>query len=217
MQGKEQKIEHPILLERAGIPYLVYERAKGVKPLGAVMSLNAGVFPAIEQLGLYEELLKVSLRSGGGFKIYKSDLSLIYNLKTDIQHVGVRQAMYKTLAEEGKLPSSDAVELNKGFICMVDTTKPLDPARYPGTDDTIASCNQIIGDNNKYCRSVFSVPGNRVCWNVILQLATIEESADYKFKNAEWGGDSDDPMIREIRNFLIPFGNNTLGDVIDEG
>jgi hypothetical protein len=53
------------------------------------MSLNAGVFPVIEQLHLYEELLKVSLRSGGGFKIYKSDLSLIYNLKTDIQHVYV--------------------------------------------------------------------------------------------------------------------------------
>ena len=51
------------------------------------MSLNAGVFPVIEQLGLYEELLKVSLCSSGGFKIYKSDLSLLYRLKTDIQQV----------------------------------------------------------------------------------------------------------------------------------
>ncbi|KAF8944549.1 hypothetical protein BGZ47_004105 [Haplosporangium gracile] len=214
-----------ILLERAGIPYQIYERAKGVT-LGAVMSLNARVFPVIEQLGLYKELLKVSLRSRGGFKINKSDLSLIYNLKTDIQHgdivigadgaySGVRQAMYKTLAAEGKLPSSDAVALNKGFICMVGTTKSLDPARYPNIDNTIASCNQIIGDNNKYCRSAFTAPGNSICWNVILQPATVEESASHKFKNAEWGGDSDDSMIKETRDFLIPFGNNTLGDVTD--
>jgi 2-polyprenyl-6-methoxyphenol hydroxylase-like FAD-dependent oxidoreductase len=77
---------------------------------------------------------------------YKGDIVV----GADGAYSGVRQAMYKSLAEEGKLPSSDAVQLNKGFICMVGTTRPLDPARYPGIDDTIANCNQIIGDN-KYC------------------------------------------------------------------
>lgn len=78
---------------------------------------------------------------------YKGDIVV----GADGAYSGVRQAMYKTLAEEGKLPSSDAVELNRGFICMVGTTKPLDSMRYPGIDDTIANCNQIIGDGNKYC------------------------------------------------------------------
>ncbi|KAG0376621.1 hypothetical protein BGX24_007479 [Mortierella sp. AD032] len=82
-----------ILLERVGI-YQVYERAKEVKslsatltPQGAIMSLNVGAIPALEQMGLCEDLWKVSLDSGGRFKIYDSDLSLLYSLNTSIEYV----------------------------------------------------------------------------------------------------------------------------------
>ncbi|KAG0070030.1 hypothetical protein BGZ90_012782 [Linnemannia elongata] len=72
-----------ILLDKAGIPYQIYERAKGVKPLGGVMSLNAGILPALEQLGLYEELQKVSLPATGTFNIYKDNMSLIASVKSE--------------------------------------------------------------------------------------------------------------------------------------
>ncbi|KAG0045921.1 hypothetical protein BGZ83_008855 [Gryganskiella cystojenkinii] len=49
-----------ILLERAGIQYEVYERAKTIKPLGAAMSLGPSVMPVLQQLGVYEDLLKIS-------------------------------------------------------------------------------------------------------------------------------------------------------------
>lgn len=75
----------------------------------------------------------------------------------DGAHSGVRQALYKRLTKAGTLAPSDANELNKGFICMVGTTKPLDPAKYPGVDDKVARCNQIIGNNNNYCVSFLSV------------------------------------------------------------
>ncbi|KAF9906106.1 hypothetical protein EC991_000974 [Linnemannia zychae] len=269
-----------ILLDKAGIPYQIFERAREVKPLGAVMSLNAGILPAIEQLGLYEELKKVSLSTGTTFDIFYGDLSVIANLNTEVTHAvgynnvvfarpdfynlllskvpadrihfnkkvtsleqnkegvmircsdgttyhgdilvgadgaysGVRQALYKRLEKAGKLPSSDSNELSKGFICMVGTTTAVDPAQYPGVDDECANINQIIGKNSNYCWSAFSVPGNRICWNVILQLATVEEANQHKFKNSEWGADSSDPMIKAVRDFRIPFGNKTLGDLID--
>ncbi|KAK3840349.1 MAG: hypothetical protein JOS17DRAFT_769871 [Linnemannia elongata] len=269
-----------ILLDKAGIHYQIYERAKEVKPLGGVMSLNAGILPALEQLGLYEELQKVSLPATGAFNIYKGDMSLIANVKNEFTEIigydrvvfsrpefhnlllskvplerihfckkvmsleqnkegvmircadgttyhgdilvgadgaysGVRQALYKRLAKAGTLAPSDANELNKGFICMVGTTEPLDPAKYPGVDDKVASCNQIIGNNNSYCWSAFSVPGNKICWNVILQLSTVQEASELKFKNSEWGPETSEPMIKEVRDFLIPFGG-TLGDLIDE-
>ncbi|KAG0280765.1 hypothetical protein BGZ95_008791 [Linnemannia exigua] len=268
-----------ILLDKAGISYQVYERAKEVKPLGGVMSLNAGIFPALEQLGLYEELLKVSLPTSGGFNIYNGTLSLIASVKAEISEVigydrvvfaraefydlilskvprekihfnkkvvsleddkdgitircadgttyegdilvgadgaysGVRQSLYKRMDKAGTLPSSDTDELSKGFICMVGTSDPLDPTKYPGVDDKTAHCNQIIGNGNNYTWSAFSVPGNRICWNVILQLATLEDATERKFRNSEWGGDSSDPMIKEVRDFPIPFGG-TLGDLID--
>ncbi|KAG0204889.1 hypothetical protein BGX33_008243 [Mortierella sp. NVP41] len=132
----------------------------------------------------------------------------------DGAYSGVRQALFKRLAKDGTLPPSDADELRKGFICMVGTTGPLDPAKYPGVDDEIANINQIIGKKSLYSWSAFSVPGNRICWNVILQLVTVEEATEHKFRNSEWGPETSDPMIKEVRDFLIPFGG-TLGDLID--
>ncbi|KAI8605424.1 hypothetical protein EDD21DRAFT_140714 [Dissophora ornata] len=54
-----------ILLDRAKIPYEIYERAASVKQLGAVMSLNVNILPVFEQLGLYDELMKISFTSPG--------------------------------------------------------------------------------------------------------------------------------------------------------
>ncbi|KAF9434690.1 hypothetical protein BGZ76_007605 [Entomortierella beljakovae] len=49
-----------ILLEQLNIPYHIYERASEVKPLGSALSFGGHILPALEQLGLYEELLKAS-------------------------------------------------------------------------------------------------------------------------------------------------------------
>ena len=81
-----------ILLDKAGIPYEIYERAASVKPLGmvggnerfvspfscktwflsslflgtmlgSIMSLNANILGAIEQIGLLDELKAISFPS----------------------------------------------------------------------------------------------------------------------------------------------------------
>ncbi|KAF9401666.1 hypothetical protein BGX21_000980 [Mortierella sp. AD011] len=65
-----------ILLDRQGVSYEIFERSSKVKPLGAVMSLNANILPAIEQLGLLDALKAVSFPSRG-FHIYSSDMKLI--------------------------------------------------------------------------------------------------------------------------------------------
>ncbi|KAG0354422.1 hypothetical protein BC939DRAFT_493329 [Gamsiella multidivaricata] len=54
-----------ILLKRANIPFDIYERAQTVKPLGAIMSLNVNILPVFEQLGLYDDLMKISFTSPG--------------------------------------------------------------------------------------------------------------------------------------------------------
>jgi len=63
------------------------------------MSLNASLFPVLEQLGLYEELQKISLPAGNTFEIYDGDLSLLYALNTNISHMYVcRQEHYSSQA-----------------------------------------------------------------------------------------------------------------------
>ncbi|KAG0002833.1 hypothetical protein BGZ80_005905, partial [Entomortierella chlamydospora] len=49
-----------ILLEQINVPYQIFERATEVKPLGSAMSFTGSIFPALEQLGIYEELKQVS-------------------------------------------------------------------------------------------------------------------------------------------------------------
>ncbi|GJJ74382.1 hypothetical protein EMPS_06740 [Entomortierella parvispora] len=49
------------LLERAKIPYYIFERAAKVKPLGSAMVLGSTVLSVFEQLGILEEFYKFSL------------------------------------------------------------------------------------------------------------------------------------------------------------
>ncbi|KAG0354423.1 hypothetical protein BC939DRAFT_493328 [Gamsiella multidivaricata] len=65
-----------ILLDRANIPYEIFERATSVKQLGAVMSLNVNILPVFEQLGLYDELMKISFISPG-MHVYNENMKKI--------------------------------------------------------------------------------------------------------------------------------------------
>ncbi|KAG0373333.1 hypothetical protein BGX24_011839 [Mortierella sp. AD032] len=48
------------LLEKAGIPYTIFERAHTVKPLGSAMAVGPAILPIFQQLGIYEEILAIS-------------------------------------------------------------------------------------------------------------------------------------------------------------
>ncbi|KAF9435167.1 hypothetical protein BGZ76_006772 [Entomortierella beljakovae] len=49
-----------LLLEQIGIQYHIFERAAEVKPLGAALVLSVHNLAALEQLGIYEDLEKIS-------------------------------------------------------------------------------------------------------------------------------------------------------------
>ncbi|KAF9119455.1 hypothetical protein BGW39_000286 [Mortierella sp. 14UC] len=48
------------LLEKSDVPYIVFERASTVKPLGSAMAVGPSLLPVFEQLGIYEEFLTIS-------------------------------------------------------------------------------------------------------------------------------------------------------------
>ncbi|KAF9428988.1 hypothetical protein BGZ94_000217 [Podila epigama] len=49
-----------ILLKKLGIPFAIFERAREVKPLGAALSLGAGVAPLFTQMGIYDEFIRIA-------------------------------------------------------------------------------------------------------------------------------------------------------------
>lgn len=59
-----------------------------------------------------------------------------------------------------------------------------------------------------------SVPGNRICWNAVVQFSSPEDAEDELLRNSEWGPESNEAMIKEVRDFQVPIGG-TLGDLID--
>ncbi|KAF9347983.1 hypothetical protein BGX26_000563 [Mortierella sp. AD094] len=70
-----------ILLEQINVPYQIFERASEVKPLGSAISLSGDIFPALEQLGIYEELKKVS-KPYDEVEFYTGDLKKIGGFNT---------------------------------------------------------------------------------------------------------------------------------------
>ncbi|KAF9941388.1 hypothetical protein BGZ65_003968 [Modicella reniformis] len=54
-----------ILLEKAGVPYEVYDRVAEIKPLGSALSLGHNVAPLFQQIGIYEEFVELGTKRHG--------------------------------------------------------------------------------------------------------------------------------------------------------
>ncbi|KAF8937107.1 hypothetical protein EDD21DRAFT_440422 [Dissophora ornata] len=268
-----------ILLEKAGIPYMVFERAVKVRPLGSAMHLNCNILPLFEQLGLYDQLKAISKqvwetkvlnhnmnvigvidslefveRSGYPAlivhrqELYELLLTLVPNNKihmnrkvlsikqdetsvkiqfsdnSDAQgdvlvgadgvYSAVRQSLFRQLQQKGELPISDQEDLTYSHICLVGTTLPVDPVKYPMVLEE--DCKHIIlmGDKSPYSLWCFTIPGNRVCWNLTIQLKKEMSKNDDAFRNSEWGPEATESMCNEVKHFNSPYGG-TLGELID--
>jgi hypothetical protein len=69
-----------ILLERAGLNYLVFEKShQGTQALGSATNLGPNVLPLFEQLGLYEKLEAISKPSSTVY-IYNESMEQIGNI-----------------------------------------------------------------------------------------------------------------------------------------
>jgi len=65
-----------VCLERAGIDYVVLERLTQLAPPKSTIQLSANSLRAIEQLGLLDEVLKVS-KPVSTVKLRRQDMSII--------------------------------------------------------------------------------------------------------------------------------------------
>ncbi|KAF9543218.1 hypothetical protein EC957_001093 [Mortierella hygrophila] len=266
-----------ILLEKAGIPYNIYERAAEIKPIGAVMCLAPNVLAAFEQLGLYEELMtfskkgiystyytdrleviarhdstdgdligydrilfarpelydllfrqippsKVHMSSKiasfeqdkGGVTITLGDNTTVRGdilVGADGAHSAVRNHLYQTLDKKGLLPKSDTEAMSVGYVSLLGTTEVLDPAKYPGLLKDDCETSFIIGDKKTpYTWATFTVPGNKICWNVIIQLG-LSSIADEEVGSSDWITQDNQKMMDSIRHFSTTYG--TMGDLFD--
>ncbi|KAF9551998.1 hypothetical protein EC957_000071 [Mortierella hygrophila] len=273
-----------ILFDKMGISYTILERAPKVKPLGALMSLNGNILALFDQLGLLEDVMKISkinhsttlynekleklaevgvgdykdltgyeyivfsrpelyelirqrvpeekvlmgkrvnkirqLPLNGGVEVVCHDYS-VYTADILVGADGVysttRYHMYKNMTEAGTLPASDAEELAMPYVCMVGTTNPQDPEKYPELKDSVTHLRHVIGNEGPYSWTVITIPGNRFCWSVMAQVTDPEEARQMRQSNLEWRPDATEGLVNTIRNYPIAFGGEgaVLGDILD--
>ncbi|KAG0075124.1 hypothetical protein BGZ90_010183, partial [Linnemannia elongata] len=273
-----------ILLDKMGISYTILERAPKVKPLGALMSLNGNILALFDQLGLLEDVMKISkinhsttlynekleklaeigvsdykdltgyeyivfsrpelyeiirqrvpqekvlmgkrvnkirqLPMNGGVEVVCHDHS-VYTadilIGADGAYSTIRYHMYKNMTEAGTLPASDAEELAMPYVCMVGTTTPQDPEKYPELIGPVTHLRHVIGNEGPYSWTVITIPGNRFCWSVMAQVTDPEEARQMRQNNLEWRPEATESLVNTIRNYPIAFGGEgaVLGDILD--
>lgn len=69
----------------------------------------------------------------------------------DGAYSAVRQSLFRQLLDKKVLPASDALDLNKGYTCMVGTTGPLDPEKFSAITKSDSGGMLIIGEKSSYC------------------------------------------------------------------
>ncbi|KAF9326378.1 hypothetical protein BG006_010186 [Podila minutissima] len=140
-----------ILLENAKVPYRVLERASSVKPIGAALSLNANVLSVMEQIGIYDDLMKVALPCLVN-SLYNEDLEKIADIdQRDLKgllgyHYTVfpRPALYALMLAQ--IPQ-EKILFNKKVVSMDQTN---DSVTVQCTDGTTYSSDILVGADGAY-------------------------------------------------------------------
>ncbi|KAF9897075.1 hypothetical protein BX616_006230, partial [Lobosporangium transversale] len=130
----------------------------------------------------------------------------------DGAYSGVRQSLYRSLREKGLLPRADSEDFALANICMVGVADPPNPEKYPQLKDDYSHFSTTLGENMRAC-TVVSIPGNRVCWSLTVQLSKAEAKAQH-FRNSEWGPESNESMIKEFQDLPCPWGG-TMKEIIE--
>ncbi|KAF8930080.1 hypothetical protein BGZ58_008478 [Dissophora ornata] len=113
----------------------------------------------------------------------------------DGAHSAVRQHLYKELTEQGKFPLADKRKANKGYVCLVGTTGPLDPEEFSGVDASQADCKLNVGNKES---------------PYALGINAAEEE---KFRNSEWSSTTNEKMVEKLHDLKTTFGK--LGRIFD--
>ncbi|KAG0072382.1 hypothetical protein BGZ89_006656 [Linnemannia elongata] len=202
-----------LLLGKAGITYQIFERSANVKAL-ELYDILLRQIPK-DRISFNKRILSMR-RSAGGTRIYCSDNSIYEGdivIGADGAYSAVRHNMHKMMkADEGVAPVQDVKDMAMPYMCMVGTTGPMDPVKYPQLSDPLNHLHHVIG-TDIHSWTVITIPKNRFCWSVMVQVKDQAEAKEQRFRNSEWGPEANNPLIDEVKDFPITFGG-TLGDVI---
>ncbi|KAF9191658.1 hypothetical protein BGZ51_006877 [Haplosporangium sp. Z 767] len=268
------------MFEKAGISYIILEKATRIRALGSSLGLDASSLPVIEQLGLLPDFYNASspvrhfnfyndnvkpigmidfsdLEEIGGYPAIILDRPAFYNILlkniprnrilygkrvlsitqdedgatarcadgsaylgdvivgADGAYSAVRQNIYKSLKQKGKLSSSDNKPLGYNQHCLVGVTRPLDPEEYTCLKRNFTDFEIVIPKSDPFYAVYMPLPNNRISWAVIQNVEKGDAQTGEGFRFSEWGPEAAMEMAAFISHQANPFNGGTLGDIID--
>ncbi|KAF9399752.1 hypothetical protein BGX21_005662, partial [Mortierella sp. AD011] len=144
-----------------------------------------------------------------GVMLRMSDGSTVHGdivVGADGTYSGVRQGLYKSLDKKGLLPVSDKEELAMGHLCMVGTTNPLDPEKYPCVNYEKALFQRVIPRGSPFTWHAVNMRDRKICWGIIFHIESAVASRDAMFRNSDWGSEGDDSVMHGAYDKTVPVG-----------
>ncbi|KAI1319716.1 hypothetical protein EDD11_003410 [Mortierella claussenii] len=226
-----------ILLEKAGVPYQIFDRMTEVKPLGAAMSLGWNVATLFKQIGIYDEYVSIS-KPALSVDTYNEDRKLEFSmlLKSAVQ-MGGSNGYFTTRSQFHNLLRRQvpAKKLHMGKRVLSIQQNEFG-VRIQFSDNTAADGDILVGADGAYsavrqslykslkkknklpssddgalpfsCWVTMAMKGNVYGWAVIQYLDKETSKDNDSFRNSEWGPEAAGSMCNEARNFPIPGGVN---------
>ncbi|KAF9277909.1 hypothetical protein BGZ68_008911 [Mortierella alpina] len=140
-----------LLLERAGVPYEIFERAAVVKPLGSAISLTANTAPLFRQLGIYDEFTaagmvynKVMMHDENLNLEHVMDFSPTPDMGGDPGYIIARPALYDILSR--RIPQ-EKVHMSKRVLTLKERE---DCIRIECSDNTMYEGDILVGADGAY-------------------------------------------------------------------
>ncbi|KAF9151497.1 hypothetical protein BG015_006596 [Linnemannia schmuckeri] len=139
------------LLEKANIPYYIFERASCVKPLGSAINIAAPVLPLFEQIGIFDQIeasgkqfTHSTLYREGKGEIFTTDYTPIKQFTGYKQYIVSRPVLYDLILQ--KVPSHRL--LFKKRVLMISEHK--DKVRIQTGDNCIYEGDILVGADGAY-------------------------------------------------------------------
>ncbi|KAG0284080.1 hypothetical protein BGZ97_008310, partial [Linnemannia gamsii] len=144
----------------------------------------------------------------------------------DGAYSAVRHNMFREMREQQEqevhhfggssivIPPSDTKDFAIPYMCMVGVTRPMDADKYPVLRHPNTQLHHVIGESTPYSWTVITVPRNRFCWSVMLQIKDEAEVKEQRFMNSEWGPEANEKLIQVVQDFPVTFGGK-LGEIIE--
>ncbi|KAF9189120.1 hypothetical protein BGZ49_003867 [Haplosporangium sp. Z 27] len=161
-------------------------------------------------LSVFQDSEGVTTKCADG-SAYLSDIVV----GADGAYSAVRQNMYKSLKQKGKLSASDDKPLGYNQHCLVGVSEPVDPEQYPILKNNYADFHIVIPKKEPFYAIYMPLPHNRISWAVIQNVPRGDASKGEGFRFSDWGPEATMEMANFVRHQANPFGG-TLGDIIDK-